>query len=42
MYGGVPRAQGATFVLDQGGKVSHFTYFSNETSGLGDHERARR
>ena len=29
MYGGAPRAAGATFVLDQGGKVSHFTYFSN-------------
>ena len=32
MYGGVPRDDGATFVLDQGGKVSHFTYFSNETT----------
>ncbi|MEP6608105.1 MAG: CHAT domain-containing protein [Burkholderiaceae bacterium] len=30
MYGGPPRASGATFVLDQGGKVSHFNYFSNE------------
>ena len=30
MYGGAPRAAGATFVLDQGGKVSHFNYFSNE------------
>ena len=32
MYGGVPRDDGATFVLDQGGKVSHFNYFSNEDS----------
>ena len=32
MYGGVPRKEAATFVLDQGGKVSHFTYFTNETS----------
>ena len=30
MYGGAPRETGATFVLDQGGKVSHFNYFSNE------------
>ena len=30
MYGGAPRAAGASFVLDQGGKVSHFNYFSNE------------
>ena len=30
MYGGVPRANGASFLLDQGGKVSHFNYFSNE------------
>ena len=34
MYGGAPRASGsgsgARFVLDQGGKVSHFNYFSNE------------
>ena len=29
MYGGAPRAAGASFVLDQGGKVSHFSYFSN-------------
>jgi hypothetical protein len=29
MYGGAPRAT-ATFLLDQGGKVTHFTYFSNE------------
>src|SRR5262249_7446868 len=32
MYGGTPREKTATFVLDQGGKVSHFSYFSNETS----------
>jgi pimeloyl-ACP methyl ester carboxylesterase len=38
MYGGTPREtdtetgseKGALFVLDQGGKVSHFNYFSNE------------
>ena len=35
MYGGSPRARsasgsGASFVLDRGGKVSHFTYFANE------------
>ena len=35
MYGGAPRAQsagggGARFLLDRGGKVSHFNYFSNE------------
>ena len=30
MYGGAPRAEGASFVLDQGGKVSHFNYFTNE------------
>ena len=30
MYGGVPRANGASFLLDQGGQVSHFNYFSNE------------
>jgi hypothetical protein len=34
MYGGTPRAPsgggaGASFLLDQGGKVSHFNYFSN-------------
>ena len=32
MYGGAPRDSGATFVLDQSGKVSHFNYFSNETT----------
>ena len=30
MYGGAPRAAGATFVFDQGGRVSHFNYFRNE------------
>ena len=35
MYGGAPRANaaagsGARFLLDKGGKVSHFNYFSNE------------
>jgi CHAT domain-containing protein/pimeloyl-ACP methyl ester carboxylesterase len=35
MYGGAPRAKtasgsGARFLLDKGGKVSHFSYFSNE------------
>jgi len=35
MYGGAPRAKtaagsGARFLLDKGGKVSHFNYFSNE------------
>ena len=30
MYGGAPRAAGAGFVLDQGGKVNHFNYFANE------------
>jgi tetratricopeptide (TPR) repeat protein len=35
MYGGTPRAAGATFVLDQGGDVSHFTYFSNDRTAGG-------
>jgi hypothetical protein len=30
MYGGAPRARGATFLFDRGGKVSHFAYFSND------------
>ena len=35
MYGGTPRAPsggqaGASFLFDQGGKVTHFNYFSNE------------
>ncbi len=30
MYGGVPRADGASFLLDQGAKVTHFNYFANE------------
>jgi CHAT domain-containing protein len=29
MYGGAPRAGGATFVFDRGGAVSHFNYFFN-------------
>lgn len=30
MYGGSPRSGGASFVLDQGGKSTHFNYFANE------------
>ncbi|MFM9915121.1 MAG: CHAT domain-containing protein, partial [Rhizobacter sp.] len=30
MYGGVPRLDGATFLFDQGGQVTHFNYFANE------------
>ncbi|MBA4176512.1 MAG: hypothetical protein C0505_08115 [Leptothrix sp. (in: Bacteria)] len=30
MYGGAPRAVGASFLLDQGGKSTHFNYFANE------------
>ncbi|HEY7240512.1 MAG TPA: type VI secretion system baseplate subunit TssF, partial [Burkholderiales bacterium] len=30
MYGGTPRADGASFLFDQGGQVSHFNYFANE------------
>ncbi|NHK98830.1 DUF7379 domain-containing protein [Rubrivivax benzoatilyticus] len=29
MYGGTPRAGGASFLLDRGGKVTHFDYFRN-------------
>jgi tetratricopeptide (TPR) repeat protein len=29
MYGGSPREKNSTFLLDQGGKISHFNYFSN-------------
>ena len=29
MYGGAPRAAGASFLLDRGGEVSHFSYFAN-------------
>jgi tetratricopeptide (TPR) repeat protein len=29
MYGGSPRERNSTFLLDQGGKISHFNYFSN-------------
>ena len=38
MYGGAPRTKtasggsGATFLLDRGGKVSHFSYFANDRS----------
>ena len=35
MYGGTPRATSSTFVLDRGGKVSHFAYFGNaHTAGV--------
>lgn len=30
MYGGAPRHGGAHFLLDQGGRVTHFDYFANE------------
>ncbi|MCP2004629.1 UNVERIFIED_ORG: CHAT domain-containing protein/pimeloyl-ACP methyl ester carboxylesterase [Buttiauxella agrestis ATCC 33320] len=30
MYGGAPRARSAMFLLNQGGSVSHFSYFNNE------------
>ena len=30
MYGGAARAGGATFLLDQSGKSTHFNYFANE------------
>jgi CHAT domain-containing protein len=30
MYGGSPRAGGASFLLDQGGKATHFNYFAND------------
>ena len=47
MYGGAPRAKtasgsGARFLLDKGGKVSHFNYFSQRAHGAGDRERAAR
>ncbi len=32
MYGGTPRADEARFTLDQGGKVSHFRYFTNKAT----------
>jgi len=32
MYGGAPRAAGATFVLERNGKVSHFSYFKLQAS----------
>ena len=45
MYGGAPRAEhgggsGASFLLDHGGKVSHFNYFANERTARRD-RRAR-
>ena len=30
MYGGAPRLGGASYLLDRGGKVNHFSYFVNE------------
>ena len=30
MYAGAPRSAGASFLLDQGSGVTHFSYFSNE------------
>lgn len=30
MYGGTPRSGGASFYLDRGGNVTHFSYFENE------------
>ena len=30
MYAGTPREGGASFLLDRGGKVTHFAYFANE------------
>jgi tetratricopeptide (TPR) repeat protein len=30
MYGGAPRSNAASFLLDRGGGVSHFNYFANE------------
>jgi len=35
MYGGGPRATDASFLLDAGGKVSHFNYFTNERTAEG-------
>ncbi len=32
MYGGAPRAGGASFLLDQGGRANHFNYFVNQRS----------
>ncbi|MCB1886982.1 MAG: CHAT domain-containing protein [Rhodocyclaceae bacterium] len=32
MYGGTPRADEAQFTLDQGGRVSHFRYFTNKAT----------
>jgi hypothetical protein len=35
MYGGAPRKQGATFLLDQGPGVTHFAYFANDKTADG-------
>jgi tetratricopeptide (TPR) repeat protein len=32
MYGGAPRAGGASFLLDQGPQSTHFNYFANQTT----------
>ena len=43
MYGGAPRLHargGASFLLDRGGKVTHFNYFANERTVRGDRRRA--
>ncbi len=34
MYGGAPRNGGASFLFDQGGRVTHFNYFANERTAL--------
>ena len=34
MYGGSPRRGGASFLLDQGGRVTHFNYFANERTAV--------
>ncbi len=34
MYGGSPRAGGASYLLDQTGKSTHFNYFANERTVL--------
>lgn len=34
MYGGVPRAGGASFVFDTGARVTHFAYFANERTAV--------
>jgi pimeloyl-ACP methyl ester carboxylesterase len=32
MYGGAPRGRGASFYLDSSGKVTHFSYFTNDST----------